>query len=410
MKTRPGISTNLLLSVVLALGAVSAQAETWSALLDAAWQRTPETQALQAQQAVLAIDQEEARRWWPQAPALSVSHRSDQWQSDDGVREWELELEAPLWRNGQRRAQQHVVTANEEARLAQQALLRLTLAGALRKAVWTLVEREAQWRVDELRVQTADVLTRDVVRRVAAGELAQADALLAQSEAFAARNDKEASALETLQAQQALELLTGQRELPSPLSESIPSTRPDINIQASALEQHPHLLAAKQALSIARAEASLVRNSQAPVSAALSWAQTHESLDNADQHLLGLKVTVPLGAETRQRSAIASAQRAIVVADAQAEKARRAIKLQAELAQAALDNAQTQRDHAQKQYQAAEHSLRLSRRAFDAGELDLLSFLRLQQNTHQALAQRELKQIAYEKAIAAFNQAWGILP
>lgn len=402
-----------MLSATLALGAGAAQAETWSALLEAAWQRTPDVQALQAQQTVLAIDQEEARRWWPQAPALSVSHRSDQWQSDDGVREWELELEAPLWRNGQRRAQQQVVAASEEERLAQQTLLRLTLAGALRKAVWTLAEREAQLRVDNIRVQTAEALERDVFRRVAAGDLAQADALLAQSETLAARNDKDASALEVLQAQQILELLTGQRHLPSPLSESVISTTPgkrmpDESVPAPALEQHPQVVAAQQALKVARAEAGLVRNSQTPISAALSWAQTHESLDNADQHLMGLKVTVPLGAEGRQRSAVASAQRAILVANAQVEKVRRAVKLQTELAQATLENAQRQRDQAEKQYQAAEHSLRLSRRAFDAGEMDLLSLLRLQQNTQQALAQRELKRIACERAIAAFNQAWGI--
>lgn len=409
MKTPTGFSVSLLLSAALALGAVSAQAETWSALLEAAWQRTPDMQALQAQQTVLAIDQEEAQRWWPQAPVLSVSHRSDQWLSDEGS-EWELELEAPLWRNGQRRAQQQVVAASEEERLAQQTLLRLILAGALRKAVWTLAEREAQLRVDDSRVQTAAALERDVIRRVAAGELAQADALLAQSEALAARNDKEASALDTLQAQQALELLTGQRQLPTPLSESLFSVTPDNSVSASALERHPQVLAALQTLSVARAEAGLVRNSQTPVSAALSWAQSHESLDNAHKNLLGLKVTVPLGAESRQRSAIASAQRAVIVANAQAEKVRRAVKLQVELAHATLINAQRQHDQAEKQYQTAEHSLRLSRRAFDAGELDLLSLLRLQQNTQQALAQRDLKRISSERAIAAFNQAWGIVP
>lgn len=381
-------------------------AASWSELLEASWQRSAEAQALAARSSILQAKRADAQRWLPSTPELSVSHRTDQWHRDEGAREWEVELEAPLWRNGQRKAQRELAAA-EAGVLEQQArLLQWELAGELREQVWQLAEREALLKAAQARVSTVEALQSDVERRVAAGELAQADALVAQSETFAARNARDEAELAFREAQQKLLLLSGQQELPSPLLE-----KPrDLTEPGQALQEHPRFQLAQQTRAQSIADVSVARQSQAPVSAGLLWAQNREALDDSERQTVGVKVTLPLGADSRQRGAIAAAEYERASAEAQTEKTRRELLQEIELAKWVLENSRRQREQAERQYAAAEQSLRLSRRAFDAGEMDLSSLLRLQQSTLEALEQRELKRIASEQAVAKFNQAVGVLP
>lgn len=390
----------------LLLGAGPVSADTWQQMLEAALQRSPEVQTLQAGEAVISASRIDAGRWLPQSPELSVTRRSDQWQSDEGVREWEVEMATPLWNNGQRQAHQRAVAAADSDRQAQQQLLHLTMAAELRDAVWLQVEREALLTVAQARVQTAAVLEQAVIRRVNAGELAQADGLLAQSETLAARNQQADAELQWLDAQQKLQLLTGSDSLPQPLYE----IATNVERSAAALEQHPRVLAARDALGVAQARVAVARNDRAPVVGALMWSQTREALDDSDRQWLGMKITLPLGAEGRQRSAVATAQAELAGTSAQLEKTRREVDAQIGLAQANLTNAERQEKQADQQYQAAAQSLALSQRAFDAGELDLLSILRLRQSVNDAFTQRELKRVARGRASAMLNQAWGLLP
>lgn len=403
LRTRWGMAGLAVALITLPLQGIAA---SWGDLLDAAWQRSAEAQSLAAREPVLQARRADAQRWLPTTPELSVSHRSDQWHADEGAREWEVELEAPLWRQGQRKAQAQSVGAEAGLLERQVRLLQWNLAGELREQVWQLVEREAQLKTAQARVSTAEALQRDVERRVAAGDLAQADALLAQSETFAAGNELDDASLQVREAQQKLLLLSGQQQLPSPLQES-PQSVTDLE---RVLQTHPRFQFVQQTRAAAIAEVSVARQSQAPLSAGLLWAQNREALDDADRQSVGVKVTLPLGAGARQRSTIAAAQAERVNAEAQAEQARREIEQGIELAKWAMQNSQRQREQAERQYAAAQQSLALSRRAFDAGELDLSSLLRLQQNTLEALEQRELKRIASERAVARFNQALGALP
>lgn len=394
--------------VLLALITVPLQgaAATWHELIEMAWQRSPEAQSLVAQAPVLQARRIDAERWLPAAPALSVSHRSDQWYANEGVREWEAELEAPLWRNGQRQSQQQAVAAEDSLLAAQSELSLLTLAGELREQVWALAESEAQRSASRARLDTAEALARDVERRVAAGELAQADALLVRSETLAARNALEEADLLWQEARQKLLLLAGQEQLPSPLVET-PHELTDIE---AALGQHPRFKVAQRSQGVAQAEVNVARQTQAPVSASLLWAQNRDALDESDRQSVGVKITVPLGADARQRSAVAAAEAGRVGADAQRAKIRRDIEQEIKLAQWALQSTRRQYQQAEQQYVAAQQSLALSRRAFDAGELDLVSLLRVQQTTQDALLQRELKRMASERAVAKWNQALGVLP
>lgn len=387
-------------------------AVSWTELLDAAVKHSPEVAVLQAKAAEIAVQRDNAQAWWQEAPTASVSHRSDQWQTDRGAREWEVELAAPLLHGQQREAQQHAADAAEQARLAQVDLVKWTLAGELQQRVWECVERDLMLRLAEQRVDVVGRLTADVRRRVLAGELAEADALLAQSEWLAAQNQRDDALLLRDEAHQQLWVLTGSDLLPDAidLSKPLQTKMPENKVQQDVFLQHPRWLASQSSQALAVAELASARQGGAPISAGVSWLQARDEADAQDRRLVGLTMSLPLGRDPRQRSAVANANAAVTAAMSESEKTRREILATLQQAIRAENNARRQVLQAEQQAVAAETSLGLSRRAFDAGELDLASILRVQQTAQEANQQRELKKTGLARAQAALKLAWGQLP
>lgn len=394
------------LSLILVTLSLQVQAATMGELLDAAWKRSAEADALMAQAPLLQAQRNDAKRWFPATPTISVSHVSDQWHADEGVRDWESELETPLWNSGQRHAQRQSVDARESLLNAQEQWLRWSLAGELRELSWQLLKREAQLKAAQARVDMADAMERDVLRRVAAGELAQTDALLVQSETLAARNARDDADLRMKDAQRNFWLLSGQESLPVPLNETPPAeSEPD-----AMLRQHPRVRLAVQTQAAANADVNVAQKSAEPLSAALLLARNRDALDASESQTIGVRITIPVGADARQRSVVAAAQAERFGANARLEAVQREVVRDMAYSRAQWHAARQQSLRAKQQYAATGQALLLSRRAFDAGELDLASLLRVQQAESETQEQSALKDIAYGRAIAKLNQAWGILP
>lgn len=394
------------LSLILVTLSLQVQAATMGELLDAAWKRSAEADALMAQAPLLQAQRNDAKRWFPATPTISVSHVSDQWHADEGVRDWESELETPLWNAGQRHAQRQSVDARESLLNAQEQWLRWSLAGELRELSWQLLKREAQLKAAQARVDMADAMERDVLRRVAAGELAQTDALLVQSETLEARNARDDADLRMKDAQRNFWLLSGQESLPVPLNETPPAeSEPD-----AMLRQHPRVRLAVQTQAAANADVNVARKSAEPLSAALLLARNRDALDASESQTIGVRITIPVGADARQRSVVAAAQAERFGANARLEAVQREVVRDMAYSRAQWHAARQQSLRAKQQYAATGQALLLSRRAFDAGELDLASLLRVQQAESETQEQSALKDIAYGRAIAKLNQAWGILP
>lgn len=399
------------LSLILVTLSLQVQAATMGELLDAAWKRSAEAGALMAQAPLLQAQRNDARRWFPATPTISVSHVSDQWHADEGVRDWESELETPLWNAGQRHAQRQSVDARESLLNAQEQWLRWSLAGELRELSWQLLKREAQFKAAQARVDMAEAMERDVLRRVAAGELAQTDALLVQSETLEARNARDDADLRMKDAQRNFWLLSGQESLPDPMHETPPAeSEPD-----AMLRQHPRVRLAVQTQAAANADVNVARKSAEPLSAALLLARNRDALDasesrTSESQTIGVRITIPVGADARQRSVVAAAQAERFGANARLEAVQREVARDMAYSRAQWHAARQQSLRAKQQYAATGQALLLSRRAFDAGELDLASLLRVQQAENETQEQSALKEIAYGRAIAKLNQAWGILP
>jgi len=379
---------------------------TLAQLLEEAMTRTPEVQALSSQEIVIEENRKAASRWFPDAPEISVSGLTDQWQSNVGRREWRTEISSPLWNRGQRNQKMRAADISGKKWQADKNAIRLNLAGNLREAVWLVAETKAVVRVAQQRVDNAEQLERDVARRVAAGELARADLLLAQSDTLAARNLLDDGRQQLIEAQQSLLVLTGQDSLPVNMEENkyVP-----ITLEA-LLENHPLIVAAQQSSAFEQTELGVVRTSKAQPSAALGMTRERDDYDAEQRTTMDLTLTLPLGAESRNRTALAEAKTSLARADSELQKTRREVTQRIATAQSALVIAERQRYQAEQRTTLAQENLELSRRAFNGGELDLLSLLRLQTSTLDALENRELKVIGFQRAIARLNQALGVLP
>ena len=386
------------------LQASSLSAATMGELLDAALARNPAATQWQAQAGQIDANAEAAARWFPAEPELSVAGRGDQWHDQNGQREWEVEMSAPLWRPGQRQRQMQAADSARVRWQAEQLALKLLLAGQLREALWDVQESDVRAQQAQQRIAIADQLEKDVARRVAAGELARADSLLAQGDALAARSQADTAQQEQLAAHIRLRLLTGQDTLPAPLEE-IPAIG-----AADTAASHPRVLSAQQEATHARSAEQLAQTPAVAPSAALIWKQERDSFDEDYAQTVGMKLTLPLGADGRNRPAIAAAQAELSSAEARLQQTQREVEQDIALAQAALMLAERQRTQAEQQSELAQQTFALARRAFDAGELDLLSLLKLQGNALDASENRTLKTIAHQRAIARFNQAIGVLP
>lgn len=388
----------------------TASAHAWSAtlaqLLDEAMVRTPEVLFLSSQEKVIHANREAAARWFPDTPEVSVTGVTDQWQTDVGRREWGAEITSPLWNRGQRDQRLRAVDVNNAKWQAEKSAARLNVAGELREAIWSVAETKAIVGVAEQRVDNAERLERDVGRRVAAGELARADLLLAQSDTLSARNQLDDARQLLIEAHQVLRVLTGQDDLPVDLVER----KPDALSMDAVPANHPLILAAQQSAAAAQATVGVVRKSEAQASTALGVSRERDDYDEEHRTTMALTLTLPIGAASRNRAALAEAETALVQADAELKKVRREVTQRIATARAALAIAERQRQQAEQRSTLTQQNLELSRRAFNGGELDLLSLLRLQTSTLDALENRELKVIGFQRAIARLNQALGVSP
>lgn len=393
----------------LGLLSAPAMASGLAELVDAALARHPTAAQWQAQARQFDAEAATAQRWFPAPAELSLSGQGDQWHDNTGQREWDVELATPLWRPGQQRQQQQATRQTRQRWQAGQTLLRLTLAGQVREAVWDLQESLVKARLAKERVQIADQLASDVARRVEAGELAQIDSLLAQGDRLSALDAADAAQQQALQAQSRLLRLTGQTTAPSSSIETAAVDDP-AQRDADLLKNHPRIKNARLEAAASRSTLEVTRSDRPAPTAALVWSQERDDRHADYAQQAGLKLSLPLGGARYNRAAVARAEADALAADANLQQVRADVEQDIRLARDALQRARQQLQRARQRDELARQNLALSRRAFDAGERDLLSLLKLQADALTARENRELGTIALHRATARFNQALGVLP
>ena len=373
-------------------------------VLDKAFERNPQQMTLQAMNGESQARYISARGMLPTAPTVSLRHLNDTLGSGRGEREWEAEMELPVWLPGQRSARKSIADGAQAGLSASRDGLMLQVAGVLRDAIWDIGMNEENVVLYESRLQTVKKLEKDIERRYQAGELAKTDFMLTQNETFLAEAACLRAVAELNHARHRYMMLTGLNDLPATSAEPLSAVN-------ELIDQHPLIREAETKIELARGERSLVaverrENPQFIISA----RSQRGAFDNQYNDSVGFKVRIPLDSEVRSAPMLAVAESSLAKATADRERLRLVMETMLHEAEHNLEVTKAEIELVTKQNEIGQESIRLARKAFSLGETDLVSLFRVQASAFEAERALSVKKIQLQWDIARYNQAVGVLP
>lgn len=332
---------------------------------------------------------------------INLNHFNDVIGSSDGFQEWESSVDLPLWLPGQKQQQLALSdTLSAEIPAYQQRLL-LDASATVRSTLWAVVLAETKVKQSYQVWQTAQNLEQNVTSRVKAGELAGTEALLAGSHALEMQGRYLQAKTELDYAWGNYQNYTGEISLPETIEEAL-SEQTLIN------QQHPYLASLDQQILTLRAQQELARFDGA-VNPNLSFGLRRERDGHGDDYnnSVGIGISFALEDEVYQNPKLASA--ASDLADATIERQRLERQLQDNLLRLRhqLQAKQQQLELVVEQDKTAKQYLLLQQRAFDLGEIDLVSLIRSQSLADDAVNRKTLLQVDIKHAVSTVNQALG---
>ncbi|MDF3037286.1 MAG: outer rane cation efflux system protein, partial [Paucimonas sp.] len=343
-----------------------------------------------------------AASWIAGSPVLGVSQRDDRWHDDRGRRESEVSLSAPVWLPGQKSAHAKLARATTHDAEAQIAHLRLRIAGEVRERLWAaLAARESLVEAED-HLEHVEGYAKEVLQRVAAGDMAHSDGLLAKQEALLAQGAVSAARMSMNEAFSRYTLFTGM-EVP-------PEVEPE-TIATFPAEPHPQLSAANSALdrALAAHEVAARSRSEAPT-IGVSMRREQDSGGIAPARSVGVSLQMPIGTPARNRPLLAAAYTQLSSARADVLQAESALKADIALAREQLAAARNALEIADARATHTREHESLIEKAFRLGERGLADLLRARALAHEAEAAARRHKVALGLTYARLNQALGVFP
>lgn len=373
-------------------------------VLEATIARNPQQHVLGAMAGIAQAREVQAKGFLPAAPAMLFRHQNDTVGSNRGEREWEVEMEMPVWLPGQRAARDVLAKDTASGIGSSRNSLLLQVAGVLREAVWDVRMSQESEMLFESRLKTAQKLEQDVARRFRAGELAKTDLMLAQNETLQAEAAWVRAQAEVKHAKHRYIALTGLNEMPANADEAL-SPLTDLSDQHALLEE------ANARITIARDERHVadVERRDAPQFVLSARSQRGPS-DNFYNDGIGFKVRIPFASDVRNAPLLANAESNIAAVMTERDKLRLSMETALHEAEHSLLVTRKELELVTKQNQITQESVQLARKAFRLGETDLVSLLRSESQAFEAERALSGKRIQLQRDVARYNQAVGVLP
>lgn len=377
---------------------------TMREVLEQTFQRNPQRHVLQAMDGEVQARYLHARGMLPLAPAISVRHQNDTVGSGRGEREWEAELELPVWLPGQRAARQAVANGTQSDLAATREALMLQVAGVLRDAVWDIGMNTNNVDLGRLRLTTAQSLQHDIERRFQAGELAKTDLMLAQNETLQAETALLRAETELRHAQHRYRVLTGSAEIPAQAEEHLSD-------QKGLTDQHPFIKEIESKIALAQNERDLVRVERRENPQLMLAARSQRgAFDNAYNDSIGFKLRIPFESEVRSAPLLAAAESNLAKNMSERDRLQLAMDTALHEAEHNLEVTRAELEIVTRQNALAQENLRLARKAFELGETDLVHLMRVQALAYEAERALGSRKVQLQWDIAKYNQSVGVLP
>ncbi|WP_438971654.1 TolC family protein [Methylophaga sp.] len=333
----------------------------------------------------------------------NLSHFNDAIGSSDGFQEWEGGVDMPLWLPGQKQKQQALSDKIAAELPAYQQQLKLQASGEVRQLLWQIKLAEAQLQQARIAWQTAKKLEKDVDNRVAAGDLAKTERLLARSNTLEAHSSMANAQSNLQQKLKTYSLITGETQLPASIEETI--------TESETLEQsHPELLLQDQVIARLQAKRGIAHfdgsvNPNLSVGVRRDRGNSGEAFNNS----IGVGISFALDDSRYSRPAIAQASAELADAQVARQALLRDLKTQLLSRKEQLDSTRQQLTLAKEQDETTQQYYQLQKRAFDLGEVNLIDLLRSQVLANNSQSRKRELEVQVQQQKAAVNQALGII-
>lgn len=370
--------------------------------VDAAWQRSPQGRMLETRRDEMLAGHEVARTWIAGSPSIGLSQRSDRWTDQNGVRETDISLSAPVWLPGQKSAREALAHTSADALEAQITEARLAIAGEVRERLWALAAARESLVEARDHQHHLEGLAEEVMRRVKAGDLAKTDGLLAQQEVLAAKAAVSAAQAKVQEALARYQTLTGQQDSPMPQPEPVGKVMQ---------EPHPRIMAARAALQRSEASRDVVNRTRSdPPTFGVSYRRERDRPATPTSSSVTFGVQIPIGTAARNRPLETAAQTQIASATAEVAQTEASVRADVGLARDQLATAERALEAAVQRASLTREHTQLIEKAFRLGERGLAELLRSQALAHEADVGERQQRVAAGLAHARLNQALGIMP
>ena len=395
---------------VLAQPAVLTPAPTLKQALDAAWQISSQSRSLDNRRSELAAKEKAASSWISGEPAAGIAHRTDRLNKNEGFREYEAELELPLWNPGMRNAAQADVAAQRTDFDGQFQLAKLKLAGELRTLSANIATAQADLDLNQRKLLDATALAQDLNRRVKVGENARVDGLQAQVLVQQAQAAMAQAQSQLTRLQNQWRSLTGMASI-APPDERLAGQIGDETLAAPVSAEHPALRSAQAQLGSAQARLALAdADKRDPMALGLGVGHERSTFAAASETKLRIGLRIPLGGDNRNAPKRAAARAELDTAQAELDALQRQLPNEITATTAELRAARTAQTAARERARLSTEVQTLITKSWRLGESDLPSRLRADNEQFEASLSLARASIDVQRAIANLNQAHGILP
>lgn len=338
-------------------------------------------------------------------PMIYLQWINDAPFNDRGRNEIQTGYQIPIWMWGQRSASRAVAGEAEKGAQRFAEALKHEVAGLVREALWNLTLMENRHELTRKVYQVSEQLFGAVKRRVELGDLARTDQLMAESDLLEKKNQLVLAEAEVMHARKAYQNLTRMKRAPAGFEE-----------QKSALteiaEQHPAVAAANALVERAQAEVEFTRLSKQGNQPSILIGSQHdrgargEGYDNGTN----LVLQIPIGGDAWNAPQVASASVALNQKVAERGTLLRQLEKALHEAQHNLEVDEKALELSGRRKEIAETHLKMSKLAFEAGEIPLIDYLKIQANAQAAIRDAQERAILLKRDTAFYNQVVGVMP
>ena len=376
---------------------------TLAELVEITLEKYPGAAIIPALQQEAEASKQRGNSWLAGALTASFYYRDDAVGNDTGNREIEGAIEMPLWNWGQRTAGQKLARQVEIANEFKTKVLKWQVAGLVRSALWDMTLENQRHELAIKVYEVSEQLASTIKRRVDLGDLPRADYLLAKGELLQKRSALIATEAEVMHARKRFTTLTQLTRIPENYQEK--------QSPLTDFDAHPALMTANALIERKRTQLNWVKSEGSGQSTlALGGKSERGFRDEQDIQSMTFSLSVPFGGSAHLAPQIAASNLKLSQAISQKGQLYRNLELAFHEADHKLKVDRAELEIANELKEIAEAHLKMARLSFDAGEINLMDYLKVQARTQAAIQQASEKNIMLQRDITLYNQAVGVLP